>query len=121
MTSGWQKDYQAIFKVMNDVTGKVFSQFKNGDHAAQPAGKFGETGKGFGWGTVHHAVGSMRMPYRPRYDAPFEFQAVVDEDLRLAGTNHLYICDMSVIPMSTAGNPVRTLAALALRLSRHFG
>lgn len=119
--AGWQKDYQAIFDVMNDVTAKVFSQFKNGGHAAQPSGNFGDAGKGFGWGTVHHAVGSMRMPYRSRYDAPFDFQAVVDEDLRLAGTDHLYICDMSVIPMSTAGNPVRTLAALALRLSRHFG
>lgn len=119
--AGWQKDYQAIFDVMNDVTAKVFSQFKSDGHAAQLSGKFGDAGKGFGWGTVHHAVGSMRMPYRPRYDAPFDFQAVVDEDLRLAGTDHLYICDMSVIPMSTAGNPVRTLAALALRLSRHFG
>src|SRR5688572_32408285 len=27
-------------------------------------------GKGFGWGTVHHAAGSLRMPHRTRYDGP---------------------------------------------------
>jgi choline dehydrogenase-like flavoprotein len=61
------------------------------------------------------------MPYRPRIDAPFELATVVDQDLRVAGTDHLYVCDMSVMPFSSAANPVRTLAALALRLSRHFG
>jgi choline dehydrogenase-like flavoprotein len=78
-------------------------------------------GKGFGWGTVHHAAGSLRMPHRTRYDAPIESQSVVDEDLRVAGTQHLYACDMSVMPFSSAANPVRTLVALALRLSNHFG
>jgi hypothetical protein len=29
--------------------------------------------------------------------------------------------DMSIMPISTAANPVRTLAALALRLSQHLG
>lgn len=33
----------------------------------------------------------------------------------------LFVCDMSVMPFSSAANPVRTLAAFALRLSRHFG
>ena len=78
-------------------------------------------GKGFGWGTVHHAAGSLRMPHRTRYDGPIESQSVVDEDLRVIGTQHLYVCDMSVMPFSSAANPVRTLVALALRLSNHFG
>jgi choline dehydrogenase-like flavoprotein len=33
----------------------------------------------------------------------------------------LYVCDMSVMPFSSAANPVRSQVALALRLSRHFG
>ena len=61
------------------------------------------------------------MPWKPSHQSSFEFNSVVDEDLRLSGTNHLYVCDMSVMPFSSAANPVRTLAALALRLSRHFG
>jgi choline dehydrogenase-like flavoprotein len=61
------------------------------------------------------------MPYRPRFDAAFASDAVVDEDLRVVGTQRLYACDMSVLPFSSAANPVRTLVALALRLSRHLG
>ena len=61
------------------------------------------------------------MPYRSSHDGPFAFNSVVDEDLRVAGTQQLYVCDMSVMPFSSAANPVRTLAALALRLSQHFG
>jgi hypothetical protein len=38
---------------------------------------YGNRGKGFGWGTVHHAGGSLRMPYRSRLDAPFAVDSVV--------------------------------------------
>ena len=62
------------------------------------------------------------MPYRPQDDsAAFNFATVVDEDLRVAGTQDLYVCDMSVMPFSSAANPVPTLVALALRLSRRLG
>jgi choline dehydrogenase-like flavoprotein len=61
------------------------------------------------------------MPYKPRFDAPFASNSVVDEDLRVTGTDRLYVCDMSVMPFSSAANPVRTLVALALRLSRRLG
>ena len=61
------------------------------------------------------------MPYRSSHSGPFHQHSVVDEDLRVVDTNHLYVCDMSVMPFSSAANPVRTLAALALRLSQHFG
>jgi choline dehydrogenase-like flavoprotein len=39
----------------------------------------------------------------------------------VVGAPNLYVCDMSVMPFSSAANPVRTLAALALRLSKHLG
>lgn len=121
--AGWQKSHEQIFAVMNEVTHRIFSEFQNGGAAARPENEswYGQNGKGFGYGTVHHAAGSLRMPWRPSRNDAFSFDAVVDEDLRLSGTQHLYVCDMSVMPFSSAANPVRTLAALALRLSRHFG
>ncbi len=119
--AGWQKNHQEIFAVLNHVRGQIFSQFQNHGQPAAQNEHYGSGGKGFGWGTVHHAAGTLRMPYRPQLDAPIDHQSVVDEDLRVAGTDHVYVCDMSVMPFSSAANPVRTLVALALRLSRHFG
>lgn len=121
--AGWRKNAPEIFAVLNQVTHSIFSQFHYDGQAARPVDElwYGQGGKGFGWGTVHHSVGTLRMPYKPRFDAPFNGNAVVDEDLRVSGTQRLYACDMSVIPFSSAANPVRTLVALALRLSRHLG
>ncbi|MCL4800899.1 MAG: hypothetical protein KJ025_15010 [Burkholderiales bacterium] len=121
--AGWRKDYGQIFEVLNRVTHQIFSRFQINGSEARPENEvwYGQGGKGFGWGTVHHAAGSLRMPYRAAYDGPFEVHSVVDEDLRVVGTRRLYVCDLSVMPFSSAANPVRTLVALALRLSRHFG
>jgi choline dehydrogenase-like flavoprotein len=121
--AGWSKNAGEIFAVLNQVTHAIFSQFHHDGVPARPADEvwYGQGGKGFGWGTVHHAAGTLRMPYRPRFDAPFASSSVVDEDLRVRGTQRLYVCDMSVMPLSSAANPVRTLVALALRLSRRLG
>jgi len=121
--AGWNKNPDAIWAVLNSVTHQIFSQFHVHGTPARPANEvwYGQGGKGFGWGTVHHAAGSLRMPYRPHLDAPFAANSVVDEDLRVVGTPDLYVCDMSVMPLSSAANPVRTLVALALRLSQHLG
>jgi hypothetical protein len=118
--AGWNKDDQAIWDVLNDVTRQIFSQFQSDGNPAQPDGVFGH-GKDFGWGTVHHAVGTLRMPYKVRFDAPeFDVESVVDENLMVRGHPGLYVCDMSVLPFSSSANPVRTLAALALRLSERL-
>jgi len=119
--AGWQKSNQQIFGILNDVSDQIFAQFQNQGQPVNPDGRYGQGGKGFGYGTVHHSAGSLRMPYRTAYNRDFEPHSVVDQDLRVSGTNHLYVCDMSVMPFSSAANPVRTLVALALRLSRHFG
>jgi hypothetical protein len=121
--ASWQKDYGQIFAVLNEVTFQIFRQFHINGNPARPENEiwYGQGGKGFGWGTVHHAAGSMRMPSRPSFNGPFSNQSVVDENLRLVGGRSLYACDMSVMPFSSAANPVRTLAALALRLSNHLG
>ena len=119
--AGWQKSDTDVWNLLNDVTRRIFAKFHNGNAVAQPHARFGEGGKGFGYGTVHHAIGTLRMPWRPTYTSDFNRPSVLDEDLRVAGTRHLYVCDMSVMPFSSAANPVRTLAALALRMARHFG
>jgi len=121
--AGWQKSYDGIFCVLNQVTYEIFSQFQIDGAEARPENEvwYGQGGKGFGWGTVHHAGGSLRMPYRPARDQQFSSHSVVDKDLQVVGAPNLYVCDMSVMPFSSAANPVRTLAALALRLSKHLG
>jgi hypothetical protein len=121
--AGWQKSHEQIFAVLNEVTYRIFSEFRIYGAPARPVHEswYGQNGKGFGYGTVHHAAGSLRMPWKPTRQSQFSFNSVVDEDLRLSGTQQMYVCDMSVMPFSSAANPVRTLAALALRLSRHFG
>jgi hypothetical protein len=43
---------------------------------------------------VNHAVGTLRIPYKPRFDASFNWNTVGDEDLRGSGTQRLYVCDM---------------------------
>ncbi|MES2791107.1 MAG: GMC oxidoreductase [Planctomycetota bacterium] len=121
--AGWQKSPTQIWAVLNHVVDQIFSQFRIDGHSARPVDNvwYGEGGKGFGYGTVHHAAGSLRMPSRSRYDQGFGANSVVDEDLRVVGTDRLYVCDMSVMPVSTAANPVRALVALALRLSQQLG
>jgi hypothetical protein len=121
--AGWHKNTGDIWAVLNHVTHQIFSQFQINAQPSRPTGEvwYGQGGKGFGWGTVHHAAGSLRMPYRSQLDAPFEPNSVVDEDLSIVGAEGLYVCDMSVMPLSSAANPVRTLVALALRLSQHLG
>jgi len=121
--AGWHKSPPEIWAVLNHVTHTIFSQFRLHGGPARPVDEvwYGQGGKGFGWGTVHHAAGSLRMPSRPHLDAPFSNASVVDEDLRVVGTDRLYVCDMSVMPVSSAANPVRALVALALRLSQHIG
>lgn len=120
--AGWHKSFDEIFAVLNDVTHQIFSQFTNHAQPTRPLDEcwYGACGKAFGYGTVHHCVGTLRMPAKPRLDASGFSTSVVDENLQVHGKPGLYICDMSVMPFSSAANPVRTLAALALRLSEHI-
>lgn len=121
--AGWRKRPEEIWAVLNEVTYRIFSKFRINGQEPRPEWDvwYGQNWKGFGYGTVHHAAGSLRMPARPSYDQPFSAESVVDEDLKVIGADRLYVCDMSVMPVSTAANPVRTLAGLALRLSHHIG
>jgi hypothetical protein len=119
--AGWNKEPREIWHVLNQITRQIFSLFRVDGKPAKPiTNAYGQMG--FGYGTVHHAVGSLRMPWYERLDQLDKDPntGVVDEDLRVNGTKNLYVCDMSVMPISTTANPVRTLVALALRLSEHL-
>jgi hypothetical protein len=118
--AGWHKDFDEIWAVLNDISTKIMKQFTLDGKEVRPEGEYGKGGKGFGMGTVHHAACSLRMPFRWTYDGPWENESVVDEDLQVRGMKGLYVCDMSVMPFSSAANPVRTLVALGLRLSERL-
>jgi len=60
-----------------------------------------------------HHVGTCRM-------AASESEGVVDNNLKVFGTNNLYICDGSVFPTGGNVNNGFTIAALASRLSDHL-
>ena len=69
-----------------------------------------------GFGVVAHEAGTMRMesPASGKKSLP----SVVDADLKVDGWKNLYVCDMSVFPVSPAANPSLTLVALAQRLGK---
>ena len=119
--AGWHKSFAEVFDSLNQISQQLLAQFRNNGAVVSPspANIYGQNNKGFGRGTVHHAVGTLRMPYRPSYQAAINNNSVVDENLQVRGAQGLYVCDMSVMPLSAAANPVRTLAALAMRLSQH--
>ncbi len=119
--SGWHKGQQDFFNLLNATRDRVFTEFNDLEWIT---GKYGnQHGQQwpFGWGTVHHACGTLRMPWKQsKGSLDFDYDSVVDENLNVKNVEGLYVCDMSVMPISTAANPVRTLTALALRLSRHL-
>ncbi|KAM0551820.1 hypothetical protein ACHAPJ_008155 [Fusarium lateritium] len=66
-----------------------------------------------GFGVFSHECGTMRM------DGP-KGDGVVDKNLKVKGLDNLWVCDLSVFPVSPEANPSLTLAALSLRLAEHL-
>jgi choline dehydrogenase-like flavoprotein len=60
-----------------------------------------------------HPLGTARADARPE-------RGVVDEDLRVHGTENVYVADASAIPSSLGVNPQITIATLATRLAFHL-
>ncbi|MEM7791585.1 MAG: GMC oxidoreductase [Verrucomicrobiota bacterium] len=116
--AGWDpnRPYDEIWSLLDSTAKRVIGKFKNDATVATTDDDIPHD-KDFGWGTVHHSVGTLRMPYKPSIYSPVSQNSVVDEDLRVKGTQNLYVSDMSVLPFSSAANPVRHMAGLALRLS----
>lgn len=61
----------------------------------------------------HHATGTCRMAHNPK-------DGVTDPELRVHGTENIYVCSNAVFPTGAAVNPTLTLAALAMRLGDHL-
>lgn len=91
-------------KAINDLAAKIRDAF---DFPSTDQNK--ETPRLAGWGAVAHEVGTMRMatPHR---------KGVVDKDLKVHDYENLYVCDLSIFPLSPMANPSLTLTALAMRL-----
>ncbi len=119
--AGWHKSTADFMTLLNQTRDRIFSEFNDVQMLTGPYGGFPGEQWPFGWGTVHHACGTLRMPWKASRNSAFNSRSVVDENLKVHGTTGLYVCDMSVLPVSSAANPVRALAGLALRLSRHLG
>lgn len=119
--AGWRKGNQEFFDLLNQTRDRIFAEFNDVNLITGEYGDSDGKQEPFGWGTVHHACGTLRMPWKPSRNSSFNQDSIVDEDLKVRGTTGLYVCDMSVMPISTAANPVRALAGLALRLSQHLG
>lgn len=62
---------------------------------------------------AHHHAGTTRM-------AESADDGVVDADLRVHGTDNLFVCGSSVFPTTGAVNPTLTAVALAHRLADHL-
>lgn len=121
--AGWRKSEQDFFNLLNGTRDRIFNEFDDLERVPDnhDYGRGNNKQLPFGWGTVHHACGTLRMPWKSDRNSNFNPDSVVDENLKVKGSAGLYVCDMSVMPISTAANPVRTLAGLALRLSKHLG
>lgn len=120
--AGWRRDHRTYTFVayLRDVKDRIFSHFDIQKYIEDPF--YPDSNWGFGWGTVHHACGTLRMPWKAHRDQQDwnHAESVVDGNLQVKNAPGLYVCDMSVMPISTAANPVRALGALALRLSKHL-
>ena len=62
---------------------------------------------------TYHAMGGLRMGV----DGP---SSVVDADLKVHGTENLYVASCAVYPTGGSSNPTFTLMALTLRLADHL-
>jgi choline dehydrogenase-like flavoprotein len=61
----------------------------------------------------HHMTSTCRMGKTPE-------QGVVDENLKVHGTDNLYVCSNAVFPTGSAVNPTLTLTAMSFRLGDHL-
>lgn len=61
----------------------------------------------------HHMTSTCRMGKRPE-------DGVVDENLRVHGTDNLFVCSNAVFPTGSAVNPTLTLTAMSMRLGDYL-
>jgi choline dehydrogenase-like flavoprotein len=72
-----------------------------------------EIGRMIGTQDGHHTCSTARM-------GRDETEGVVDADLKVFGTDNLWVCSNAVLPNCAAVNPTLTLVAVALKLADHL-
>jgi choline dehydrogenase-like flavoprotein len=97
-------------KTMEQVLGIEFIP----DPSQKPSSQFF---KALELGGVAHELGTVPM-IGPKNKSSDDY--CLDADLKLRGYEGVYVCDLSIFPVSPEVNPTLTLAALALRLSRQI-
>lgn len=61
----------------------------------------------------HHASGTCRMAETPE-------EGVTDHNMKVFGTDNLYVCSNAAFPTCAAVNPTLTLTAMSMRLGDHL-
>jgi choline dehydrogenase-like flavoprotein len=61
----------------------------------------------------HHATSTCRMGTTPE-------EGVTDLNMKVFGTDNLYVCSNAAFPTCTAVNPTLTLTAMSMRLGDHL-
>ena len=105
-----EKNYENKQKEMQDLATQIRNKLLGID-SSEPAPRLSRAG----FGAVAHEVGTMRIR-GPKSAKSY----VVDENLQVQGHTNLYVCDLSVFPLSPPANPSLTLAAIALWLADSF-
>lgn len=76
--AGLRHDEQQFLNLPNQTRNRVFGEFNAVQRITPDCGR-GEEGNQwpFGWGTVHHACGTLRMPWKANRDVAFNEQSMV--------------------------------------------
>jgi hypothetical protein len=106
-------------KTMTNESMKTMEQVLDIEFIPDPTQKQFGGGRGYfnalELGGVAHELGTIPM-IGPKNKSAGAY--CLDADLKLRGYEGVYVCDLSIFPVSPEVNPTLTLAALALRLSR---
>lgn len=94
-----------FYKRADDRLARMSEVFKAMDYEIEYA-KFDDPGG-------HHATSTCRM-------GETEKDGVTDRNMKVFGTDNLYVCSNAAFPSCTAVNPTLTLTAMSMRLGDHL-
>ena len=104
-----EKQYKSKQQEMQDLATQIRNKLLKTE-LLEPAPRLSRAG----FGAVAHEVGTMRIK------GPKSTKNYVNENLQVQGHPNLYVCDLSIFPLSPPANPSLTLAAIALWLADSF-